>query len=97
MFRVKREVGLADSEAQFQYAAVLVWMPDGCEPTTQAFNNLTAKPEPFWLFSEAIEAAINNQRAGYKPWVKAGDGLFGLDDMKSLQATAKRIKDAYGT
>jgi hypothetical protein len=99
MLGAKLEIELVKSDPSSSSAVVLVWLPDGDEPSVDTFDAVkttdhqTLVPEPYWLLREALAAALTTNKPGYKPWLKADESIFDLKGIKSISDAAKKFLD----
>jgi hypothetical protein len=69
------------------YAAILIWLPQGQRCRAISFDLTTAKPPPVpnphvcWTLGEALWLATNNIDSTHKklPWIKVGKRILAPD------------------
>jgi hypothetical protein len=69
-------------------SAVLLWLPEGENPTLETFGPKLVQPppnpnpEPWWRLEDAIVFAQETHRDHEKvPWIKTGDAILAPDQI----------------
>lgn len=73
-------------------SAVLIWLPDGQDPSVPGFDYSAIlpppapNPEPWWLLHEAITYAVtlDADRKGKLPWIKVGEEILSPQQIKQV-------------
>lgn len=74
-------------------AAVLIWLPNGCEPTSSSFR-ASAAAERLPSFGEAVQHALGKGASTHngRPWILARSRIFDPEQIERARVTIAEIR-----